>query len=431
MTRVWSSTREETEKNIAENRLWWGLNGKNKVPAKKNFLSDIQQGMMPMSLWHYEMAGTNQDAKKESMKLFGKDPFDNPKPEKLLSLVMQIATQTNDLVLDSFLGSGTTAAVAHKMGRRYIGIEMGNHAYTHCKVRLDKVISGEDRGGITKSANWQGGGGYRFYELAPSLVVEDMLDFKASNPLKVLVNELRNKPEIDYDTYSDLLYDLLTSLIEYLGKKYTGDEIKNIVMYWKRGIADKIYAQMKKHFVSSTPDIIEQITGVSYTIYAPNIVKKSGEKSLSLYTVMDDDEVPKHVFTGFAKALHPEYKFDSNKERRLAIVCESCSEVIRWLRPAPKQFNLFYGNGQRYEPDFVVETADTMYLVEVKGEDRFDSEKNKAKKARAVRYCELATLYCEAHDLKMWKYLYIPAEQIQTNSSFNILAQRFEVKKEI
>ncbi|MCD7709520.1 MAG: site-specific DNA-methyltransferase, partial [Clostridiales bacterium] len=84
-----------------------------------------------------------------------------------------IATNPGDLVLDSFLGSGTTAAVAHKMGRKFIGIEMGEHAYTHCKVRLDKVISGEDQGGITKSAGWQGGGGYRFYELAPSLINED------------------------------------------------------------------------------------------------------------------------------------------------------------------------------------------------------------------------------------------------------------------
>ncbi len=77
------------------------------------------------------------------------------------------------MILDSFLGSGTTAAVAHKMGRRYIGIEMGDHAYTHCKVRLDKVIAGEDQGGITKTQNWQRGGGYRFYELAPSLINED------------------------------------------------------------------------------------------------------------------------------------------------------------------------------------------------------------------------------------------------------------------
>ena len=77
------------------------------------------------------------------------------------------------LFLDSFLGSGTTAAVAHKMGRKYIGIEMGEHAYTHCKVRLDKVIDGSDQGGISKAVDWKGGGAYKFYELAPSFIVKD------------------------------------------------------------------------------------------------------------------------------------------------------------------------------------------------------------------------------------------------------------------
>ena len=95
------------------------------------------------------------------------------KPEALISRILEMTTNENDLVLDSFLGSGTTAAVAHKMNRKYIGIEMGEHAYTHCKVRLDKVISGEDKGGITKNVNWQGGGAYRFYELAPTLINED------------------------------------------------------------------------------------------------------------------------------------------------------------------------------------------------------------------------------------------------------------------
>lgn len=95
------------------------------------------------------------------------------KPERLIRRIIRLNTQPNDIVLDSFLGSGTTAAVAHKMGRRWIGIEMGDHAYSHCKVRLDKVISGEDQGGISKSVGWQGGGGYKFYELAPSLLVKN------------------------------------------------------------------------------------------------------------------------------------------------------------------------------------------------------------------------------------------------------------------
>ncbi len=180
-TRVWANSKEEHEKNVRENRLWWGKSGKNRVPAKKNYISDIQQGMMPMSLWHYQMAGTNQDAKKESMSLFGNDPFPTPKPEKLIQCILTIATNPNDIVLDSFLGSGTTVAVSHKMGRRYIGVEMGEHAYTHCKTRLDKVIDG-DQGGISKALKWQGGGGYRFYELAPTLIKKDSFDEDIINP---------------------------------------------------------------------------------------------------------------------------------------------------------------------------------------------------------------------------------------------------------
>lgn len=104
------------------------------------------------------------------------------KPETLLQRVLELTTNTNDLVLDSFLGSGTTIAVAHKMGRKYIGIEMGEHAYTHDKVRLDKVIDGTDQGGISKDINWQGGGGYRFYELAPTLIQKDDFDEEIINP---------------------------------------------------------------------------------------------------------------------------------------------------------------------------------------------------------------------------------------------------------
>lgn len=95
------------------------------------------------------------------------------KPEQLIERICKLSTNEGDLILDSFLGSGTTAAVAHKMGRKYIGIEMGDHAYTHCKVRLDKVIDGSDQGGISKAVNWQGGGAYKFYELAPTLIHQD------------------------------------------------------------------------------------------------------------------------------------------------------------------------------------------------------------------------------------------------------------------
>lgn len=118
-------------------------------------------------------------------KLFneGQVTFRNSKkPEFLIARILKMITNPGDIVLDSFLGSGTTAAVAHKMGRRYIGIEMGNHAYTHVKVRMDKVIDGTDQGGISKGVAWQGGGGYRFYELAPTLIQKDDFDEPVINP---------------------------------------------------------------------------------------------------------------------------------------------------------------------------------------------------------------------------------------------------------
>ena len=95
------------------------------------------------------------------------------KPEQLLRRILSMTTAKNDLVLDSFLGSGTTAAVAQKMDRRYIGIELGNHAYTHCVPRLKMVTDGTDQGGISKAQDWHGGSGFKFYELAPSLLKED------------------------------------------------------------------------------------------------------------------------------------------------------------------------------------------------------------------------------------------------------------------
>jgi adenine-specific DNA-methyltransferase len=171
-TRVWAMSREVHERNVAENRLWWGAKGTNTVPALKNFLSEINQGMMPMSLWKHGLVGHTQDAMKEMLALYGEEPFSTPKPEKLVHTILHIATNPGDLVLDSFLGSGTTAAVAHKMGRRWIGIEMGEHARTHCLPRLQKVVAGE-QGGISQAVGWQGGGGFRFFTLGQPVFLAD------------------------------------------------------------------------------------------------------------------------------------------------------------------------------------------------------------------------------------------------------------------
>lgn len=166
-------SRGVTESNLRENRIWWGKNGTNSKPALKNFLSEVNKGMMPMSLWKHTLAGHTQEAMKEMLALYGDEPFTTPKPERLLHTILTIATNKGDLVLDSFAGSGTTGAVAHKMDRRWIMVELGEHCNTHIVPRLKKVINGEDLGGISKSVNWQGGGGFRYFHLAPSLLKKD------------------------------------------------------------------------------------------------------------------------------------------------------------------------------------------------------------------------------------------------------------------
>ncbi len=165
----WRFSKERFAELIEDNRIWFGEKGNN-VPRYKRFFTEVKEGFVPTTLWFRDEVGDNQEAKKEAKTFNSESVFATPKPERLIHRILTLATKPGDLILDSFLGSGTTAAVAHKMGRRWIGIEMGDHAYTHCKTRLDKVIAGEDNGGITKEINWKGGGGYRFYELAPSLL---------------------------------------------------------------------------------------------------------------------------------------------------------------------------------------------------------------------------------------------------------------------
>ena len=172
--RCWGYSIESIQAFESNNLIWWGKNGKNQ-PRLKRFLKDNKDGVVPITLWLSEEVGHNQEAKAENASLLEhvSELFSTPKPERLLKRVLEIATNPGDLVLDSFAGSGTTGAVAHKMGRRWIMIELGEHCHTHIIPRLKKVIDGEDQGGISKAVNWQGGGGFRYYSLAPSLLEQD------------------------------------------------------------------------------------------------------------------------------------------------------------------------------------------------------------------------------------------------------------------
>ncbi len=162
----WRVSQEKFAELDRDQRIWWGANGDN-VPRLKRFLSEVRQGIVPQTIWLQEEVGHTQEAKKEVMAVapVEADVFQTPKPERLLQRILELATHPGDLVLDSFAGSGTTGAVAQKMGRRWIMVEVGDHCHTHIIPRLRKVIDGKDPGGITESVGWKGGGGFRYYRL--------------------------------------------------------------------------------------------------------------------------------------------------------------------------------------------------------------------------------------------------------------------------
>lgn len=166
----WRFSKETFEKELASGKIIFSKTEDRII--RKIYLKD-QDGRVPETIWFAEEVGTTREANTEIKAFNFETIFETPKPERLIERILTLGSNPGDLVLDSFLGSGTTAAVAQKMGRRYIGIELGDHAYTHCYPRLKQVTDGTDQGGISKAQNWHGGSGFKFYELAPSLLKED------------------------------------------------------------------------------------------------------------------------------------------------------------------------------------------------------------------------------------------------------------------
>lgn len=234
--RCWALSEKTFRQFLEEGRIYFGKKGDSQ-PNLIRYLSEVE-GMTPWTWWPSEEVGHTDESKKEQHSLFGKEnSFDTPKPERLIERIIQIATNEGDWVLDSFLGSGTTAAVAHKMGRKWIGIELGEHCNTHCLPRLKAVCDGTDRGGISKAQEWKGGGGFRFYGLAPSLLNRDKYNQWVINP-----------------NYNSQL--LAAAMARHEGFTYCPSE----TVVWKQGYATE------NHFIYTTtntitPDVVEQILG--------------------------------------------------------------------------------------------------------------------------------------------------------------------------
>ncbi|OPG56231.1 DNA methylase [Helicobacter pylori] len=232
--RCWMTSKENFQKLVDDNRIYFGRNGDN-VPSLKRFLSEVKQGTTPLTIWKYTEVGHNQDATKQLLALFNNVKlFDTPKPEALLQRILEISTQENDLVLDFFAGSGTTCAVAHKMKRRYIGIEQMDYIETITKERLKKVIEGE-QGGISKKCDFKGGGSFVYAELKEvnSGIKKQILNAKSTDECLKIFNDLNERflkradckiDEIDSEEFHNLdlneqkriCYDLLDSNEDYL-----------------------------------------------------------------------------------------------------------------------------------------------------------------------------------------------------------------------
>lgn len=168
----WRFNEKKFSELIDINKIYFGKKGNN-IPRYKRFRTEVQDGLVPLTIWPHIEVGHNQHAKSEVKAFNSLDVFATPKPENLIYRIILIASNSGDIILDSFGGSGTTGAVAHKMGRRWIMVEIGDHAKTHIVPRLVSVIDGRDNAGATETAGWKGGGGYRFYHLAPSLLKKD------------------------------------------------------------------------------------------------------------------------------------------------------------------------------------------------------------------------------------------------------------------
>lgn len=252
----------------------------------------------------------------------------------------------------------------------------------------------------------------------------DAIDFEGYNPKKVILEQLRAKPEIDYERCSDLLFKLITQLCDHYSKQYGDNGMRNIIMMYKRDIGNKIYRQMMQHFYCENGFLQEEVTGTrNYNLQQTYSYKQR----VGLYESYSDD-IRSVLFEGIQKGVFRTAKFDSHPELLLARVLEGDSDVQNWLRPAPREFNITYNHGHTYEPDFVVETEDAIYLVEVKGEDKLNDPDVIAKKKRGIQYCEVATHWAKANGYKEWRYLFIPSQKVMPNSSFMQLAKQFYVQ---
>lgn len=236
----WRLSKERFAEFVADNRIWFGEDGNN-TPRIKRFLSEVKDGVVAMTLWTRDEVGDSQEGKREIKALHFNSIFDTPKQERLIERILTLATKEGDLVFDSFIGSGTTAAVAHKMGRRYIGVEQMDYIQDITVERLKKVLEGE-QGGISKAQNWHGGGSFVYCELK-----EDA---------NTLITTIQNATEDTIESVKASIY-ADDRIVPYLTKKELADadkDFENLTLEEKKQALTKLVDKNKLYVNASDMD---------------------------------------------------------------------------------------------------------------------------------------------------------------------------------
>jgi len=242
-----------------------------------------------------------------------------------------------------------------------------------------------------------------------------------------LLELLKKKPEIDYEHNADILYKLCGQAVNAIRASLEKPEtLGDTILTYRELIANKIYVQVKSHITIITTSQSKP-EAEPYSLILPwNFSKEKEDELLNFKQSVSPRLLPSKVFTGFTKSCHDKYKFDSIPEKRFSEIMESPNEVIKWLRPASKQFNIWYNNNsERYVPDFVAETANTIYLIEIKAENQLENTAVENKSDAAVNYCRTASEINKQRKEKPWKYALIPHDQTDINMSFMRLVTQF------
>lgn len=251
-----------------------------------------------------------------------------------------------------------------------------------------------------------------------------VIDYNTEKPEKLLVDWIRKINEIDYEKCPAIIQKIVLQFLTHYRSKYSEQEVRSICIMEHRDIVDKFKTQIIQHLTIKYDDIFDTVQGIE-TVVQNYIIDITGGVQNIVVAPKSGQSIKSIAYEGSRKSVTDYFKFDSNPERLFALVCDNSNEVIQWLRPASKQFNITYNRGHEYRPDFVVETTEKYYLVEVKDRTKLDDPVVLAKKERAIQYCKVATEYNKANGHKSFEFLFIPDNEISGNTSFNTLLEKF------